>query len=287
LEAKAAYWLISISLGSFYGGNAKHFQIAGGSAAQPDCILTQFPKWNPGRGGLVSKRTIFSALIVTPVVILGLAMFLVVSSARTQNISTDYAFLVAAGFLCDSASCPATVRSANDDSYEISGAGTFNTQSKSVTAAGTYAHKSPNGTALEAGVWVASELVSFNSYGVAPGALRQRGVALGPQPIGPKGLPISSGPMPTGGLALFHIRLLPMSGPSRIAVLQVNCALGDVPRERSVEGIRLNFESNGGEFPEEVSGRVIFLAMRPEVRAPAKAAEQEATSPEASEKPQK
>ena len=157
----------------------------------------------------------------------------------------------------------------------MSGAGTFNTQSKSVTAAGTYAHKSPNGTVLEAGVWVASDLVSFDSYGVAPGALRQRGVALGPQPIGPKGLPISPGPMPTGGLAVFHIRLLPMRGPSKTAALQVNCALGEVPRERSVEGIRLNFESKGSEFSEELSGQVMFLSMRPEVSTPVRTPRQE------------
>jgi hypothetical protein len=66
-----------------------------------------------------------------------------------------------------------------------------------------------------------------------------------------------------------------MSGPSKIAVLQVNCALGDVPRERSVEGIRLNVERNGGEFSEEVGGRVMCLAMRPEVSTPAKSLQQE------------
>ena len=216
----------------------------------------------------MSNQNIFSSLVATWVAILGLGIFLGGDPAMAQNISADYTFLVASGFLCDSATCPAAVRSANDDTYEISGAGTFNAQSKSVTAAGTYAHKSPNGTVLEAGVWIASDLVSFDSYGVAPGALRQRGLALGPQPFGPKGLPISSGPMPTGGLAVFHIRLLPMRGPSKTAALQVNCALGEVPRERSVEGIRLNFESKGSEFSEELSGRVMFLSMRPEVNTP-------------------
>lgn len=73
-----------------------------------------------------------------------------------------------------------------------------------------------------------------------------------------------SGSMPTGGLAVFRIRLLPMSGPSTTAVLQVNCALGNVPREPSVEGIRL-LERNDAEYLEELGGRVMFLAMRPEV----------------------
>jgi hypothetical protein len=223
----------------------------------------------------MSNQNIFSTLIVTWVAVPSLAMFLGGDPARAQNISADYTFLVASGFLCDSATCPAAVRSANDDTYEISGAGTFNTRSKSVTAAGTFAHKSSNGTVLETGVWTATQLVSFDSYGTAPSALRQRGVALGPQPLGPKGLPISSGPMPTGGLAVFRIRLLPMSGVTKTAVLQVNCALGDVPSERSVEGIRLTVEKNSTEFSEEVTGRVMFILMRPEVSTPVKTRQQE------------
>jgi hypothetical protein len=47
-------------------------------------------------------------------------------------------------------------------------------------------------------------------------------------------------------------------------VLQVNCALGDAPPGRSIEGIRLTLEKNGTEFSEEGSGRVMFLTMRPE-----------------------
>jgi hypothetical protein len=48
-----------------------------------------------------------------------------------------------------------------------------------------------------------------------------------------------------------------------------------VPHERSVEGIRLTLEKNGTDFSLEVSGRVMFLAMRPEVSAPAKMPQQE------------
>jgi hypothetical protein len=71
-----------------------------------------------------------------------------------------------------------------------------------------------------------------------------------------------SGPMPAGGLAVFRIRLLPMWGPSRSAVLEVNCALGKVPEERQTEGIRPAFEG-GGQFDEEVSGRTMFVLTRP------------------------
>jgi hypothetical protein len=95
---------------------------------------------------------------------------------------------------------------------------------------------------------------------------------------------VPSGPIPTGGLAVLRIRLLPLQGPSRNAVLQVNCALGDVPRERSVEGIRLSMEGNASDFSEEGSGRVMFFATRPEVSVPAKVPRQEAT-PETSEPP--
>ena len=73
------------------------------------------------------------------------------------------------------------VKSANDDSYEMRCAGSFDAQSKSVTAAGTFTHKSSDGTVLEAGVWVVGELVSFDSYGIAPGELMSGGPAFGPQ----------------------------------------------------------------------------------------------------------
>jgi hypothetical protein len=62
---------------------------------------------------------------------------------------------------------------------------------------------------------------------------------------------------------------MPVSGTTKTALLQVNCALGDVPRERSVEGIRLIFEKGGIEFSEEVGGRVLFLSMQLKVSPPA------------------
>jgi hypothetical protein len=70
-----------------------------------------------------------------------------------------------------------------------------------------------------------------------------------------------SGSMPAGGLAVLRIRLLPMWGPSRNAVLQVNCALGKVPDEHPTDGIRLTFEG-AGEFDLEPSGRSMFVSTR-------------------------
>ena len=225
------------------------------------------------------SKSAFSTLTAAWVAVLSLILFSCAGSARGQISSAGYTFVVASGFLCDSAdsgSCPAVAKSANGDSYEIGGAGTFVQQNKSVNAAGTFNHKSTNGNVLETGVWTASDLISFDSYGIATAAFMHKGPAFGGPQIGYKRLPMRSVPMPTGGLAIFRILLMPMSGTTRTALLQVNCALGDVPRQHSVEGIRIKFESNNFEYAEEAGGRVIFLALRPEVRTPAKMPEQEA-----------
>jgi hypothetical protein len=80
-----------------------------------------------------------------------------------------------------------------------------------------------------------------------------------------------SGSMAAGGLAVMHIRLLPVRGLSRNATLQVNCALGKVPTEHATEGIRLAVEGGGVEYDEEVSGRAMFLLTRSGATAAAKA----------------
>jgi len=205
---------------------------------------------------------------------LGLAIFLVSFPAMAQSNSGDYIFLIASGFLCDSgdsSACPAAVKSAQGDSYEMSGAGTFAPERKMVTAAGTFTHKTGDGVMLETGVWVASELVSFDFYGIAPGALMREGRGIGPPQFGLKRLPMFSGPMPAGGLAVLRIRLMPVSGFAKNATLQVNCALGRVSDEHPTEGIRLAFERGGVEFDEEVSGRALFLLTKPGASAAAKA----------------
>jgi hypothetical protein len=194
-----------------------------------------------------------------------LATFLVAMPARAQSNGDDYLFFVGSGFLCqsnDSSSCPAVAKSADDSTYELSGAGTFNTKNKSVTAVGTFTHKSPNGGTLETGIWVANELVSFDSYGFARDVLMREGWAFGPSEFGSRRMPMLFGSMPSGGLVLIRIRLLPMWGPSRTAVLQVNCAIGKVPDDRQTEGIRLSFEGAGGEFDQEISGRTMFVSTR-------------------------
>ena len=194
--------------------------------------------------------------------------------AQGQNQrSGRYAFLVGAGFLCestDSPACPVTAKAAQGESYEFSGAGKFEEESKKVTGAGTYTHKLSNGRVVETGVWTTDELVSFVSYGTAPGALlreRHASAKMLPDPRLAKARMLSE-PTPAGGLAVFRIQLQSTTGIARKAMLQVNCALGDVPPEHSIEGVQLSTEGNGGAFSESGSGRVIFLAMPAAVGSP-------------------
>ena len=211
----------------------------------------------------MAKQEVFSTRTSGWLAAAGLILTLVAGPVVGQNNPSHYIFLIAAGTLCDSgdsSACPAVVKSTRGDSYEMSGAGTLETQNKSVHASGTFAHKSPDGNVLDTGVWIATGLVSFASYGITRGALNQNGAEHPLRPSGPQRLPMVSGPVPTGGLAVFYVLLVPTSGRSKAAVLQVNCAAGNVPDERSVEGIRLSVENNGGEFSEEAGGRVVFLA---------------------------
>ncbi len=205
-----------------------------------------------------------------------------------QEPSRNYTFLVASGFLCDpdhSEACPAVAKDANGNMFEMSGAGAFSPHDKSVTAAGTFARKSPSGMVLDTGIWLASALVSFDSYGLAPGALKAGNPARRAMQVGPMvRTRMLVGPTAAGGLAVFRIRLFPLTGAPQNALLQVNCALGNVSPERHVEGIRITLEKNGADFSEEVSGRVMFLTMRPEVGAPAKTPQQKAV-PESAEPP--
>ena len=65
------------------------------------------------------------------------AIFLLAFPVLAQNDSSNYVFLLASGFLCDpgdSSTCPARAKANQGDSYELSGAGTFNAQNRSATA---------------------------------------------------------------------------------------------------------------------------------------------------------
>ena len=235
----------------------------------------------------MSQQRVFSNRAACEAALLCLALVLSSRPPMAQSNGGNYILILASGFLCDpddTTTCPATAKANQGDSYELSGAGAFDVQSKSARATGTFTHKSPNGNVLATGVWLASELVSFDSYGAAPNALRRPSTGFGPRPMGTGRMLSILGSMPTGGLAVFRIRLLPVQGPPANAVLEVNCALGEVPKERSVQGIRLTLARSNSEYSEELGGRVMFLSMRPEVIPPAKTPQQDPTA-ETSEKP--
>ena len=188
--------------------------------------------------------------------------------------TANYNFLVASGFLCDpndSAPCPAVARAADGETVEISGAGTLDLAGESVTAAGAFTEKTPTGDIVTSGVWTATGLVSFQSYGIAPGVLLldyPKLRTLGLFPMGRGLMPglmasLISGPVAAGGLVVIRIRLLADTGSPRDALLRVNCAKGKVPADEPSDGVRLAITGGGPVFDEEVSGRTVFLLRRP------------------------
>jgi hypothetical protein len=197
---------------------------------------------------------------------------------RFSLATANYNFLIASAFLCDpsdSTTCPAVARAANGETIEISGAGTLGAAGKSVTAAGAFTVKAPTGEIATTGVWTATGLASFESYGIAPGALLRdypqfrtlgafpgKGGLMEPgfMMAGPMGL--MTGPLAAGGLAVIRIRLLPDAGSPTDAVLDVNCAKGKVPEGRPGDGVRLAI-TGGPEFEEQLGGRTVFLLRRP------------------------
>lgn len=203
--------------------------------------------------------------------------------AQASTLTTaDYNFLIASGFLCDanhSGDCPAVAQAADGESIEISGAGTLSLTGHSVSAAGTFTEKLPSGDIVAMGVWTATALESFQSYGLAPGVLlrdypqlrafraftkaftKSDLMARGPMMGGPL-MHVMGGPMAAKGLAVIRIRLLPDAGSPMEAVLRINCAKGKVPEGEQNDGVRLTV-SGGPAFDSQVSGKTVFLLRRP------------------------
>jgi len=191
------------------------------------------------------------------------------SQPANTTATANYNFLIASGFLCDpndSAQCPAVTRAADGETIEISGAGTLGLANKSVTAAGAFTEKTPTGEIVATGVWTATELASFESYGIDPGALlrdypqfRRLGlfVMAGLKMPGPMAGPmagLAAGPIAAGGVAVIRIRLLADAGSSGDAILRVDCAKGKVPEDEQSDGVRLDV-TGGSAFEKHVSGR--------------------------------
>jgi hypothetical protein len=225
----------------------------------------------------LDRRTLISALSV----MIALATPLQPRAAQDQPqqkqsppspaATANYNFLIASGFLCDPPGgdvCPAVARASNGETIEISGAGTLAPAGKSVTAAGAFTEKTADGYVVTTGVWTSTGLMSFESYGLAPGALQRdypQFRAPGASPMGKMPGPVAAmiaGPMAAGGAAVIRIRLLPDAGKPTDAVLRVNCAKGKAPEGEQSDGIRLTI-AGGLVFSEQVSGRTVFLLQRP------------------------
>jgi hypothetical protein len=193
---------------------------------------------------------------------------------RSTAANARYNFLIGSGLLCssdDSTACPAVAKAANGETIEINGAGALNLAHQSVTAAGAFTQKTPAGDIVSTGVWAATDLESFESYGLAPRAL-QLGYpklrAFGPFAVGLDKMAdpmagMMAGPMAAGGLAVIRIRLLPDAGSPTDALLRVNCAKGKVPLDQPGDGVTLVIQGGGPRFDEQVSGRAVFLLRRP------------------------
>jgi hypothetical protein len=186
----------------------------------------------------------------------------------------DFNFLIGSGLLCDSnasTSCPVLARAGTGETIEISGAGTLYPAQKSVSAAGAFSERLPSGIVVTTGVWTATQLVSFESYGFAPRALQvdyPNLKTLGAFSGSPAPNPLASllsGPMPAGGVATIRIQLLPDLGATREAVLQITCAKGQPPPDVT-DGVRVTLAGSGPEFDEVVSGRALFFLRLPDLK---------------------
>jgi hypothetical protein len=201
------------------------------------------------------------------------------TQSQTQQIAArhtpgtgSYNLLIASGFVCDPTSaddCPAVARSDSGATVEISGVGSLDVDNKSVSAAGTFTQKTLAGAIVMSGIWIATALVSFQSYGIDPGAMLRdypQVTTAGVLPVGgaKMGVPLAAlldGPLAAGGLAVIRIRLLPDVGSPEDALLRVNCARGKVPEAEQTDGVKLAITS-GPSFEEQVSGRTILLLRR-------------------------
>jgi hypothetical protein len=98
----------------------------------------------------------------------------------------------------------------------------FDPQNKSVEAAGTLNHKATNGTVLETGVWLASDdlLQLLRRCTKRAHATRTR-TGLQPPQVGQKRPTMRGGSLPTGGLAVFRILLMTVSGGSPGSELRI------------------------------------------------------------------
>ena len=115
-----------------------------------------------------------------------------------------------------------TAQAPNGDQVAITGEGVFSVHPKSVEAEGEFTHTDSAGNVLATGIWTATQLLTYQSYGC--------GVVFG-QPIPPN---------LCGGRVMMRVVLTPNGTTLQIpAILTVYCVIGDKRPSSAEEGVRL------------------------------------------------
>lgn len=127
----------------------------------------------------------------------------------------------------------------NGDTIEVRGNGTFSTKPKTVNGGGTFIHRDKNGHILGTGVWTATRLISFTSFG--SGSVQ--------------GLPANF----EGGQALMQIYIDPDARvPGFDGTIKISCELGHFPSWVH-EGVRVAVRGVPINFNREKSGATLFV----------------------------
>lgn len=172
----------------------------------------------------------------TSVILFGLFFTVIFSTfvSATHN-AKNYTYIIGT----EPVEGPDISMAGNGDTITLTGEGTFDTGGMAA-GGGTFIHKNAKGNVLGTGRWVATKLISFQSYGNGS----------------TQGLPDDL----EGGRALLKIILDPDSvGPSFEGTLRINCLLGNKIPPKAEEGIRLAVRGIPINFNKEVSGETVFI----------------------------
>jgi hypothetical protein len=117
--------------------------------------------------------------------------------------------------------------------FGLGGCGTFTTKDKAVNLSGTFVHTDSGGTVVGEGTWVATQLISYESYGC--GVVDFDGPGGAP--------PVTIPPFICGGA--LKLRVLLTAGTQQFeGILTIFCIVGDNPPnshdELAEEGVTLN-----------------------------------------------
>ena len=154
-------------------------------------------------------------------------------AAQADSGTQNFLYFAGAGPVCalGPGACPDVARADNGDTVDITGSGMLSIHDKTVTGGGTFVHRAPDGAVRAKGTWMATALLSFNSFGTEAD------------------LP----PNLFGGLARIRVHL----SAGIDAILEIDCEIGKAPDGHS-EGVRLVVD-NGLNFNQKVSGFTVFV----------------------------